>query len=203
MAKINNKLLNKLLCVFFAVSTGSASMASSPSFKDQTQSYAKELPKPQVTPVWSHSQEQWQVVRHQNSSRKIYYAANNSSTDAYMTLSVLFTPSKHCEDEKSFIAIKLSKPAPFSARKKGVITTRFDEGENSSITTDYIFTKGSHIIWVDMPQVFIADVKRFGVLHIRVDDYIQGQPARQLSLSGSLQSLRKAQNFCYGLMRSQ
>lgn len=194
-------MLHRHLCILIVLALSSTCIAEPPSFKDQTRSYIKNPPSPSIEQVWSHSEYPWQVMHHQTSSKKAYYAANVSSADGYMTLSALFTPNKHCDDGKTFIAIKLSSPAPFSARKPGIIATRFDNNNSTSITADYIFTEGSHIIWVDMPESFLTRVKRFSSLHIRIDDYIQGQPAREVSLLGSQKALQKAQSFCYRLLR--
>lgn len=194
-------MLNHHLYILIALAISVSATAEQPSFKEQTRSYIKNPPKPSIEQVWSHSEYQWQVMRHQTTSKKAYYAANSSAADGYMTLSALFTPNKYCDDGKTFIAIKLSSPAPFSATKAGAITTRFDDNESNSINVDYIFTEGSHIIWVDMPESFLTRVKRFSSLHIRIDDYIQGQPAREVSLLGSQKALQKAQSFCYRLLR--
>lgn len=187
-------------CFYLLLAFSGVSFADTLSFKEKTQSYQKARP-PSSELIEFDNDSPWQLVRHRANTDKEYYEASSRSTDAYMTLSVLFTPSKSCGNGKTFIAIKLADPAPFSARKAGAISVRFDQHKSTSSIADYILTKGSHIIWVDMPDRFLSGVKRFNHLNVRVDDYIQGQPSRDISLQGSQKALQKAQSFCYQLLR--
>ena len=150
--------------------------------------------------AWSQGPEKWQVLRHFKDTDKEYYSANSAEGAEHMSLSTLFTPKKYCDDGKSFIAAKLSSPTPFSARKVGQITTQFDDLESRSFSTDYIFTEGSHIIWIDLPTEFHPRIDLFQALSVRTDDYLKGAPSRIIPLSGSKQALLKAQKLCYRLL---
>jgi|TARA_B110000116_G_scaffold271673_1_gene293157 hypothetical protein len=150
--------------------------------------------------AWSQGSGEWQVLRHFKDTDKEYYSASSAESGEYMSLSILFTPKKYCEDGKSFIAAKLSSPTPFSARKVGQLTTQFDDLELRSFSTDYIFTEGSHIIWIDLPTEFYPRTDLFQALSVRTDDYLKGAPSRIIPLSGSKQALLKAQKLCYRLL---
>ena len=172
------------------------------SFNDQIQPYTTaNIATSEV--AWTQGAGGWQVIRHLKGTAKEYYSANSAQGAEYMSLSILFTPKKHCDDGKPFIAAKLSSPTPFSAKKEGKVTTQFDDFESRSFVTDYIFTEGSYTIWIDMPAEFQTGARHFHTLSVRTEDYLKGAPARKIPLSGSIEALQRAQNFCYQLLRLQ
>ncbi len=193
-----------LVAVFVNAADDSAKETNRSLFIDQSQSDSTQksdkVPVASSEIAWSQGPGKWQVLRHLKDTEKEYYSANSAEGAEYMSLSTLFTPKKYCEDGKSFIAAKLSSPTPFSAKKVGQVTTQFDNLESRSFSTDYIFTEGSHIIWIDLPTEFHTQAHLFQTLSLRTDDYLKGAPVRKIPLSGSIKALQKAQKLCYRLL---
>lgn len=178
-------------------STNSSFTEQTQRFEDKPEKTAKKTLLASTEIAWSQGDDKWHVIRHFADTTREYFSASSAVGDDYMSLSILFTPKRNCEDGKPFVGAKLSNGAPFTDRRKGKITTRFDEFQERSFSTDYIFTEGSHTIWIDLPKEFHVGARRFHQLSVRTDDYLKGAPARIIPLSGSIEALQQAQDLCY------